>query len=79
VPRQELEAVERLRWLVEQERSQPHRIADLAITGDDLKAIGFREGPDLGGVLRTLLGAVVDDPLLNDRARLLERAARELR
>ena len=61
-----------------EERSQPHRIADLAVTGDDLRAIGFDEGPELGRVLQALLDDVVDDPARNDRAWLLERAAREL-
>jgi len=74
----ELEALASLRRLAEEERSRPHRIADLAITGDDLQTIGFREGPDLGRVLQTLLGDVVDDPTRNERAWLLGRAAQEL-
>ena len=78
VPGHELEALASLRRLVEEERSQPHRIADLAVTGDDLQAIGFREGPELGRVLRALVGDVVDDPTRNERAWLLERAAQEL-
>ena len=41
-------------------------------------AIGFPEGPELGRVLHELLDDVVDDPARNDRAWLLERAAREL-
>ncbi len=60
------------------ESTQPHRIADLAVTGDDLRVIGFDEGPELGRVLQALLDDVVDDPARNDRAWLLERAAREL-
>ena len=58
-----------------QERSQPHRIADLAVTGDDLRAIGFAEGPGLGRVLHELLDDVVDDPARNDRG-LAARARR---
>ena len=58
--------------------TQPHRIADLAVTGDDLQAVGFGEGPELGRVLQALLGDVVDDPARNNRAWLLERAALEL-
>ena len=61
-----------------QERSQPHRLADLAIAGDDLLALGFSEGPDLGRVLQALLDDVVVDPTRNDRAWLPERATREL-
>ena len=75
---QELEALARLRELVERERSQPHRIADLAVAGDDLQTIGFVEGPGLGRALHALLDDVVDDPTRNDRAWLLERAPREL-
>ena len=78
VPEQELVAIGNLALIVEQERSQPHRIGDLALTGDDLKEIGFSEGPELGRILRLLLDDVVDDPGRNNRDWLLERAAREL-
>ena len=78
VPAAELERVEELRRLLTQERSQPHHLSDLAVTGDDLRAIGFPEGPGLGRVLHDLLADVVDDPARNDRDWLLERAAREL-
>ena len=78
VPQQELEWLETFRATVSQERSQPHRIGDLAIDGDDLKEIGFSEGPELGRLLRELLADVVDEPERNDAAWLLERAAREL-
>jgi tRNA nucleotidyltransferase/poly(A) polymerase len=78
VGQHELETIAALRSAAESERSQPHKIADLALTGDDLKEIGFAEGPALGRALEVLLSAVVDDPTRNDRATLLERAAREL-
>ena len=78
VPAHELEWVAKMKEMVDHESTQPHRIADLAVTGDDLQAIGFAEGPALGAVLQALLGDVVDDPARNDRAWLLERAAREL-
>jgi putative nucleotidyltransferase with HDIG domain len=71
-------AVERFRALLEQERSSPHRVADLAVDGDDLIGLGFREGPELGRALQVLLDDVVRDPSQNDRTRLLERA-KELR
>jgi tRNA nucleotidyltransferase (CCA-adding enzyme) len=74
----ELAALEQLRELVRSESGQPHRISDLAVTGDDLLGLGFREGPDLGRLLQTLLDDVVDDPARNDPAWLLERASREL-
>ena len=59
----------RFRTLVEQERAQPHRLADLEVDGADLIAAGFAEGPELGSVLRTLLAEVVEDPERNDRER----------
>ena len=63
---------------LECERANPHRIADLAVTGDDLIELGFTPGPALGGALRTLLDAVLDDPELNTRDELLAQA-QELR
>jgi hypothetical protein len=75
----ELEAVSRLHDLLEQERAQPHRLADLAVDGSDLIAIGYGEGPELGAALEELLDAVVDDPALNTRERLLERARMDIR
>jgi len=74
----ELAVLAGLKAMVVEERSQPHRVADLAITGDDLQAIGFLEGPELGRVLQTLLDDVVGDPARNERTWLLDRAAREL-
>ena len=61
------------------ERESPHRLADLAVNGDDLIAIGYREGPALGAELARLLDVVVDDPAANDRATLLELARRRAR
>ena len=75
----ELEAVSRLHDLLEQERVQPHRLADLAVDGSDLIALGYGEGPELGAALDALLDAVVEDPALNIRDRLLERARAQLR
>jgi tRNA nucleotidyltransferase (CCA-adding enzyme) len=71
---EELEAIARLRALIEQERSSPHRLADLAVDGSDLLALGYREGPELGRVLSNLLDSVVEDPSQNHKARLLEKA-----
>lgn len=78
VPASEREGLADLARLVEQERSQPHRIRDLAVTGDDLLSIGFREGPRVGRALATLLDAVVTDPSRNRRDWLLDRAREEL-
>ncbi len=78
VPEAELAAVATLRRLLENERDSPHRLADLAVDGDDLRTLGFAEGPELGRVLRDLLAAVVEEPALNERDVLLARARAEL-
>jgi putative nucleotidyltransferase with HDIG domain len=77
VPQSEWEWLDRFRALVEQERVQPHRLADLEVDGGDLIEAGFVEGPELGEVLRTLLAEVVEEPGRNRRDLLLSRA-REL-
>jgi tRNA nucleotidyltransferase (CCA-adding enzyme) len=75
---EELSAVGELRELLEQERDSPHRLSDLAVDGADLIELGYAEGPDLGRALETLLDAVVEDPSLNTRVELLQRARRAL-
>jgi len=79
ISQQDLDAVARLRSLLEQERSQPHRLTDLAIDGSDLIALGFDEGPVLGRTLESLLDAVVEEPTLNTRDQLLDRARAQLK
>ncbi len=78
VPDAEREALVRLRAALEREQGSAHRVSDLAIGGADLIALGFRESPALGGVLHELLDAVLEDPALNERKRLLA-LAEELR
>ena len=46
----------------------------LAVSGDDLLALGLPAGPALGAVLDRLLTAVLADPSLNQKDRLLELA-----
>jgi tRNA nucleotidyltransferase (CCA-adding enzyme) len=77
-PFEDLEKLERFRRLLERERKNPHRRADLAIDGTDLIQAGFAPGPNLGRVLADLLHDVVEDPALNTRDELLKRAARRL-
>jgi tRNA nucleotidyltransferase (CCA-adding enzyme) len=73
-PLADLEKLARFRRMLEQEQSQPHRLKDLAVDGNDLIGAGFAPGPQLGSTLRELLHLVVDDPSLNTREQLLERA-----
>jgi len=50
-------------------------VKDLAIDGRLLMTeLGAKPGPDIGRVLRALLEEVVDDPTLNTKETLLERA-----
>ena len=72
----ELEHLEALARRLEEERHSPHRLADLAVDGNDLIELGYREGPALGGELARLLDLVVDRPDLNQRDTLLEEARR---
>ncbi|MFL5945783.1 MAG: CCA tRNA nucleotidyltransferase [Gaiellaceae bacterium] len=76
VEQAERDAAARLRELLAEQRSQPHRLQDLAVDGGDLLELGYAEGPELGRLLDSLLDAVVEDPSLNTRERLLERARR---
>lgn len=51
-----------------------YTIADLALTGNDLIAMGMRPGPQLGRVLAALLREVQDEQVANERDALAERA-----
>ena len=55
----------------------PIEIADLAVDGEDLQAIGIAPGPRFGPILRRLLHVVIEDPARNTRDGLLA-IAREL-
>lgn len=74
-PLKDLDKVGRFREALRQEQRSPHRIADLAVNGNDLLELGFSAGPELGRVLQSLLHDVVEDPSANTRDTLLERAA----
>ncbi len=49
-------------------------LKDLAVSGNDLQALGFAPGPRLGQVLQTLLELVLEDSLPNEKQALLEKA-----
>ena len=51
----------------------PLALKDLAVKGDDLVAAGVRPGPDVGEVLKRLMGEVLDDPSKNTKEYLLSR------
>jgi tRNA nucleotidyltransferase (CCA-adding enzyme) len=54
-------------------------LSQLAITGKDLIAIGYRQGPGIGKTLHQALDAVLDEPEKNDREFLLLIARQMLR
>ena len=70
----ELERLARFRRTVELEVRNPHRLRDLAVSGDDLIALGYEPGPRIGRALQGLLDDVIRDPANNTRGHLLERA-----
>ena len=78
-PLEDIEKLRRFRRVLEHERKQPHRLADLAVDGRDLIAIGFTPGPELGRALHELLREVVDDPSRNTHDDLVRRARAKLR
>jgi tRNA nucleotidyltransferase (CCA-adding enzyme) len=55
----------------------PLAVGDLAISGQDLKALGLAPGPLFREILHDLLEAVTDDPTLNRRDALLDLVRRE--
>ena len=55
--------------------AQALTIGELAVDGAVLqRELGLRPGPNIGRLLRALLRAVLADPAVNDRARLLDTA-----
>ncbi len=53
-------------------------LKDLAIDGNDLLALGFQEGRELGRTLKLLFERVLEDPTLNEKEKLKELAAEML-
>jgi len=64
------------RWRIESvlAKSSALSLKDLLVNGKDLMAAGVKPGKHVGLILNELLEAVVDDPGLNTRERLLEIA-----
>ncbi len=50
------------------------KVSDLDISGEDLKSIGVQVGPAMGKILNALLDIVIEDPLMNTKAKLLDEA-----
>ncbi len=60
-------------------RGDPVALGDLAIDGNDLKALGLSPGPEFARILDACLDAVIVDPRLNRRERLIEIARGQVR
>ncbi len=73
-PRTVLPLIERVEAL--RAKDQAFGIKDLAVGGHELSGIGWPKGPMMGKVLLELLEAVLDDPELNTKERLLDIAGR---
>ncbi len=59
-------------------KGDPVTIGDLAIDGNDLKRLGLRPSPEFASILEHCLEAVLADPEINRRERLLELVRRRL-
>ena len=47
---------------------------NLAVDGNDIKALGVSEGPEIGRIIQTLMGEVMSEQLANEKKVLLNRA-----
>ncbi|KKP85990.1 MAG: PolyA polymerase, partial [candidate division CPR3 bacterium GW2011_GWE2_35_7] len=54
-------------------------VNDLAINGKDLMGLGVPEGPIIGQILQHLLKEVIEDPILNEREKLLSISKNQIK
>ena len=52
-------------------------LRDLAVSGDDLLALGIPKGPEIGKTLAFLLDAVIDGKAENEKTALLDYLKKE--
>ncbi len=69
-----LETMRLARRMLQIAFTDPVALGDLAVSGDDLREVGIRPGPQLGRILHQLLDRVLDDPMLNTQQHLLALA-----
>lgn len=73
-----LEKQERFKTLLNQVTSEPqgncYTRTRLAINGNDLREIGYTEGPVIGTTIQALLNEVMDDTLPNEKEALTNKA-----
>ena len=71
--KRKIEINEQLRLLDEVIADQDcFKITDLAIRGNDLIAMGYTQGPEIGHVLNELFEMVLEDPSLNEKDNLIK-------
>lgn len=70
------EEIELLQKRISDVRAQDmaFKISDLDITGNDLMQLGIPKGPKVGEILNQLMDMVLEDPLLNTKGKLLQKA-----
>lgn len=68
-----IEKVEKVRAIYKSimEKEQCFSMKDLAINGNDLIAIGYKPGKELGNILNTLLQMVIDDEINNNKDEMI--------
>ena len=54
-------------------QEQCFSLRQLAVNGNDLKQLGVTDGKEIGRILNTLLNAVIDGELPNEKAVLLQK------
>lgn len=69
-------SVDTMRGFVDNVRAaqEPVNTSALSVNGNDVLALGVQPGPEVGRILQALTNDVLEDPTLNERERLLERA-----
>ena len=71
-----LKELERIRLIYSEikRKEQCLNVRELAIKGDDLIKLGFRQGKEIGFILGRMLDAVLDNPEINDKDTLAAMA-----
>ncbi len=72
--------LEKIKTMLEEiiEEQNCFTLKDLKVNGDDLRSIGFKPDKSIGEALNRLLDAVIENPELNEREKLLEHALKLL-
>ena len=63
---------------IERDRLAGPAYGKLAVTGEDLIALGMKPGPSMGALLKELEELVLDDPAWNEKEKLLAEAQKRL-